>query len=206
MAATWVFDVNETLLDLRALDGAVFGGDAALRGRWFSQMIQCALVTTLLGGYRPFGELGAAALAMVAPEASPDALRSGLASLPPHPDVRPALEALRGRGDRLAALTQSKADVLAQQLGNAGIEDLFDAQFSADDAGRLKPAPAPYRYACAQLGVAPGEATMVAAHAWDVAGAAAAGLQTVLVARPGVVPDPSQPAPGRVVETLAALP
>jgi 2-haloacid dehalogenase len=205
MGVTWIFDVNETLLDLGALDEPVFGGDGALRRRWFSQMIQSALVTTVLGGYRPFGELGAAALAMVAPDADPEALRAGLASLPPHPDTRPALEALRSRGDRLAALTQSKADVLAVQLANAGIDDLFHAAFSADDAGRLKPAPEPYLHACAGLGVSPGDATMVAAHAWDVAGAQAAGLATVLVTRPGVVADPSQPEPGRVVSDLRGL-
>jgi 2-haloacid dehalogenase len=203
--AVWVFDVNETLLDLRALDEPVFGGDAALRERWFGQLIQSALVTTVLGGYRPFGELASAALAMVAPEASADELAASLSSLPAHGDVRPGLEALRSRGDRLAALTQSKADVLERQLAGAGIADLFEAALSADGARRLKPAPEPYLMACAQLGVPPAEATMVAAHAWDVAGAAAAGLQTVLLARPGVVPDPSQPAPGRTVSSLREL-
>ena len=203
--AVWVFDVNETLLDVSALDEPEFGGDSALRRRWFAQMIQSALVTTVTGGYRPFGELGAAALAMVAPDASPDALRSGMTTLPPHPDTRPALEALRDRGDRLAALTQSMPEVLEQQLANAGIRDLFDHALSVDAVQRFKPAPEPYRYACERLGAQPEEATMVAAHAWDVAGAGAAGLQTVLVARPGVVPDPSQPAPGRIVTTLREL-
>ena len=41
-----VFDVNETLLDLRGLDSIfeqIFG-DAALRPMWFSQMLQVAFV------------------------------------------------------------------------------------------------------------------------------------------------------------------
>jgi 2-haloacid dehalogenase len=205
VARAWVFDVNETLLDMAALDDAVFGGDSALRGRWFSQVLQSALVTTLLGGYRPFGELGASALEMVAPDRSPEALRAAMTTMPAFPDVRPALEALRARGDRLAALTQSKADVLEAQVAGAGIADCFDELCSADQAGRLKPAPEPYRYAVSRLGVEPGEATLVAAHAWDVAGAHAAGLQTVLVARPGVAADPSQPPPGRVVRDLGEL-
>jgi 2-haloacid dehalogenase len=205
MAETWIFDVNETLLDLAALDEPVFGGDEALRRRWFTQMLQSGLLTTVLGGYRPWGELAAGALAMVAPRASPEALRDAMAALPAHPDVRPALELLRERGDTVAALTQSKADVLAAQLSNAGIADLFDAQFSADAAGRLKPAPEPYRFACTALGVLPADATMVAAHAWDCAGAQAAGLGSVLVTRPGVVADPTQPEPGRVVSDLREL-
>jgi 2-haloacid dehalogenase len=202
--AVWIFDVNETLLDLGALDEPVFGGDTALRRRWFAQMIQSALVTTVTGGYRPFGEIGAAALRMVAPDASPEALRATLASAPAWDDVRPALERLRARGDRLAALTQSMPEVLEAQLANAGIADLFEAALSVDGARRFKPAPEPYRYACERLGVAPAEATMVAAHAWDVAGATAAGLQAVLLLRPGVVPDPSQPEP-RTVGSLSDL-
>ena len=202
--AVWIFDVNETLLDLGALDEPVFGGDTALRRRWFSQMIQSALVTTVTGGYRPFGELGTAALRMVAPEASAEALREALGSAPAWDDVRPALDGLRARGDRLAALTQSMPDVLEAQLAAAGIADRFEAALSVDGAKRFKPAPEPYRYACERLGVAPADATMVAAHTWDVAGATAAGLQAVLVLRPGVVPDPSQPEP-RTVGSLLDL-
>ena len=205
MAAVWVFDVNETLLDVSALDGPVFGGDAALRRRWFSQLVQSALLESLLGAYRPFGELGAAALAMVAPDADPEALRAGMRALPPHPDVRPALEALRARGDRLAALTQNMPEVLEAQLAHAGLADCFEAALSADEAGRLKPAPAPYALAARRLGAAPSELTMVAAHTWDLAGAAAAGLRTTLVVREGVVPDPARPAPDVTVRDLREL-
>jgi len=63
-----VFDVNETLLDLRALDAQfvrVFG-DAGVRQAWFTQMLQNAFVATITGPYRDFGQLGAAALDMVA--------------------------------------------------------------------------------------------------------------------------------------------
>src|SRR3954454_3325628 len=165
----YLFDVNETLLDLSTLDGRVFGGDAGLRRAWFAQMLQNAMVTTILGGYRPFGELGAAALAMTAPDLDPEALRAGMASLPPHPDVRPALERLRADGVRLAPLTQSMPDVLERQLASAGIAGCFEAAFSAHDAGRLKPAPEPYRMAVERLGLHPEDVAMVAAHTWDVA-------------------------------------
>jgi 2-haloacid dehalogenase len=62
-----VFDVNETLLDLRALDAqfARVFGDASLRQAWFSQMLQNAFVATITGPYRNFGTLGAAALNIV---------------------------------------------------------------------------------------------------------------------------------------------
>lgn len=63
-----VFDVNETLLDLRALDSqfARVFGDVGVRQMWFSQMLQNAFVSTITGPYRDFSQLGAAALEMVA--------------------------------------------------------------------------------------------------------------------------------------------
>jgi 2-haloacid dehalogenase len=63
-----VFDVNETLLDLRGLDGPfeqVFG-DPKVRGEWFVQLLQSALVSTVTDTYADFGTIGRAALAMVA--------------------------------------------------------------------------------------------------------------------------------------------
>jgi 2-haloacid dehalogenase len=205
--AVFVFDVNETLLDLRALDGPVFGGDSSLRERWFSQVLQLAFLTTILGEHRPFGELGAAALRMVAPGASAEALSEGMATLPAHADVAPALAALREGGHVLAALSQNLPDVLERQLTGAGLRACFAEVVSAHDSGRFKPAAPPYELAAERLGHAPSELTMVAAHAWDCAGAAAVGMSTVLVARPGsgVVADPSQVRPDRVVADLREL-
>jgi 2-haloacid dehalogenase len=50
-----VFDVNETLLDLAAMDPhfqRIFG-DADLRVAWFNQLISSALVATVTGAYAP---------------------------------------------------------------------------------------------------------------------------------------------------------
>jgi predicted CDP-diglyceride synthetase/phosphatidate cytidylyltransferase len=60
MARVYVFDVNETLVDLKALDehfGRVFA-DAGVRPIWFAQMIQSALVATVTDAYADFGTLG----------------------------------------------------------------------------------------------------------------------------------------------------
>ena len=49
MKRVCVFDVNETLLDLAALDTLferVFG-DASVRRLWFNQMLQSAFVATI---------------------------------------------------------------------------------------------------------------------------------------------------------------
>jgi FMN phosphatase YigB (HAD superfamily) len=78
--------------------------------------------------------------------------------------------------------------VARAQLDHAGLSGPFELVLSADAVRRLKPAPEPYRMAAERLGVAVGEVRLVAAHAWDVAGAARAGCATDFVARPGKVP------------------
>src|SRR6266516_3764726 len=91
-----VFDVNETLLDLAALDAhfeRVFS-DAGARQAWFNQMIQSALVATVTGVYRQFGTLAMAALEMTAARAGivlrdqdREAIAGQMRQLPAHPEV-----------------------------------------------------------------------------------------------------------------------
>ena len=59
-----VFDVIETLLDLRALEPAfqaVFG-DPGVRQQWFQQLLQSAFTSTVTDSYRDFSQLGRGAL------------------------------------------------------------------------------------------------------------------------------------------------
>jgi 2-haloacid dehalogenase len=199
MARVCVFDVNETLLDLKALDphfARVFG-DVSVRQAWFGQMIQSALVATVTDAYADFGAIGGGALDMTAARrgialsaADRAQLLGGMRSLPPHPDVPESLARLRRAGLRLAALTNSTASVAQAQLTHAGLADSFEQILSADMVRRLKPAPEPYRMAAECMGVAIGEIRLIAAHAWDIAGALRAGCAAAFVARPGMVLDP----------------
>jgi len=204
MARVLVFDVNETLLDLAALDpafGRIFG-DAVARREWFTQVLQSALTATVTDAYSDFGAIGMAALEMTAArrgtvltDIDRQAIREGMQRLPAHPEVREGLERLRDAGLRLATLTNSTAAVGEAQLANAGLRDLFEQALSADTVRRLKPASAPYRLAAERLGVPVGEGRLVAAHAWDIAGARRVGCATAFVARPGQVLDPLAPPP-----------
>jgi 2-haloacid dehalogenase len=199
MARVCVFDVNETLLDLGALDPhfeRAFG-DAGLRRVWFLQVLQSALVATVTSAYSDFGTIGGAALEMVAEREGMDLsdedrqrILGGMRELPPHPEVTESLERLREAGLRLATLTNSTRRVAEDQMNNAGLRDYFEQLLSADDVRRLKPAPEPYRMAAESLGVEVGRVRLVAAHAWDVAGALRAGCAAAFVARPGMVLDP----------------
>ncbi len=133
------------------------------------------------------------------------ALREGMRQLPPHPEVRESLRQLRDAGLRLATLTNSTAAVGEAQLAHAGLRDLFEQALSADTVRRLKPAPEPYRLAAERLGVPLEQLRLVAAHAWDIAGARRVGCATAFVARPGRVLDPLAPRPEIVGAELRAV-
>ena len=208
------FDVNETLLDLSALD-PVFEemfGDASLRAQWFAQMLQVAFVGAITDRYVDFTVAQRAALDMVAkrraitlPAGAADRVAATMRALPAHPEVADALERLRGGGHRLAALSNSPQDVEQAQLAHAGLTDRFDAILSADTVRALKPRREPYELAARTFGVPTGDVLLVAAHAWDIAGASAAGCRTAFVARPGMPRNPIDPEPDLVGADLSQI-
>lgn len=214
--AVVVFDVNETLLDLAPLKASV--GDALgrrdeLAALWFSTLLHYSLVDTLCGMHHSFAELGISALMFVArthgmdvdPERAEAAVVTPLRSLPPHPEVVAALTTLSGLGYRIASLTNSSSAGAKIQLEHAGLTDLFEARFSAESVKKYKPHPDTYRMVISQLGVLPGAALMVAAHAWDLAGAKSVGMQTAFVARRGTALFPGASTPDLVVNDLSEL-
>jgi len=63
-----VFDVNETLLDLRAMEPIferIFGTKAAMR-LWFANFILYSAALTVAGHYVPFTDIGSAVMKMLA--------------------------------------------------------------------------------------------------------------------------------------------
>ena len=206
-----VFDVNETLLNLAALDPHFERalGDTSARQQWFAQVLQSALVNTILDSYVDFGTIGAAALEMTAARrgvslsaSDRSAILGGMLNLPPHSEVPESLERLRAAGFRLATLTNSTAEAAEAQLTNAGLIECFDRVFSVDPVRRFKPAIETYRMAARELGVAASDLRLVAAHDWDVAGAMRAGWAAAFVARPGMVLGPLGEKPDIVGQDL----
>ena len=199
MSRICVFDVNETLLDLQALDAhfeRAFG-DANVRQAWFSQLLQTAFVSTITGNYKDFGTIGATALDMIATrrgvtlsQQDRTSILQGMRQLPPHPDVRDGLERLRNAGLRLVTLTNSTEQVAQEQIKHAGLNEYFERIFSADTVRRLKPAPEPYHMVAGRLGVDISQTRLIAAHSWDIAGALHAGCAAAFIRRTGMVLDP----------------
>ncbi len=114
MPPIFVFDVNETLLDLSAFDPAFQEnfGSASIRTEWFKEVLQLAFVTTITSAYSDFGVIGKAALEIVekrhhkplAEERRSQILET-IRKLPPHPDVQEGLGRLSNAGIPAAVRT-----------------------------------------------------------------------------------------------------
>jgi len=199
MKSVLLFDVNESLLDLRALTPhfeRVFG-DGEILYQWFGQVLRTAMLTVITGQYSDFAKVGGSALSMMAErygvalnDEDRTAIVGGMRTLPPHPDVLPAFEKLHAAGYRMASLTNSPPVVAQAQLENAGLAKFLEKIISVDEVESLKPAAKVYHHGARTMGVAPEQARLIAAHSWDVAGAMSAGCKAAFIARPGMVLNP----------------
>lgn len=161
----WIcFDLNGTLVDPRGLTGDERGEDV------LDAVVLQAMADTLSGEWRPFHEHVAAVCARVGVD-SPGAM-------PAFPDAAEALGVLRDAGFELAIVTNSSADAGRSTLAGAGLDGFFGTVVGAQDAGAYKPDRRVYDNAARELG---GPQTLVAAHAWDCAGAVRAGWQAAWV-------------------------
>ena len=210
-----VFDVNETLLDLDAINPTfdrIFNDPAAMR-LWFAGLITYSEALTLSGVYVPFTDIGGAVLRMLAAtrdititDADAAELTNRFATMPPHPEVPAALRRLRDHGFRLFTLTDNTLEISGRQLEHGGIIDLFERRFSVDETvKRHKPAQEAYHSVAAALGVNPSDMCMIACHVWDTIGAKAAGLQAGLILREGNAPLDVGPQPNYIGKDLDAV-
>jgi 2-haloacid dehalogenase len=190
-----VFDVNETLSDMAPLAErfAAVGAPAHLLPVWFAGLLRDGFALTSVGQLASFAQLGREGLRdllrgvplTVEPEDAVEQIMSGFVGLGLHPDVAPGVRALQSAGARLVTLSNGAAAVAERLLGGAGLREAFEQLLSGEDAGIWKPAPGAYAYAARACGVDPGELLMVAAHPWDLHGAAHAGLRTAWINRGG---------------------
>ena len=153
--AVVAFDSLGTLFDL---------GDLEER---MPRVLHHALSLTVAGEWAPLDELAAA----LDPE-----LAEGLSLLDAYDDARPALGWVREAGGDAWVLTNGGRATTEGLLERSGLADVVAEIRSVEEVERYKPHPDVY-------GLLPADATLVAAHAWDVAGAAHAGLRAVWVDR-----------------------
>jgi 2-haloacid dehalogenase len=206
--AVLVFDVFGTVVDWRGSvvrEGRRLGREQGLRVDW------PAFADAWRAGYRPAmdrvrrGELpwinidGLHRLILdeLIPrfgldglcEAERDHLNRVWHRLRPWPDSVAGLRRLKRR-HVIATLSNGNVSLLVDMAKAARLP--WDAVLSAEIFGHYKPDAEAYQGAARLLGVAPGEALMVAAHKDDLDAAAAAGLRTAHVQRPLEFGDPAR--------------
>ena len=190
-----LFDVYGTLLDVHsaiAQAGKDLGAASdAVSRLWRQKQLEYTWVWSLRGQYRSFRDLTEAALdfALTAHDIKSEALRSRLLlayeRLDPFPEVAEALNALRKRGLRLAALSNGDPDMLEAGLQAAGIRASLDAVLSVAPLRIFKPDRRVYEMGRAWADAPAGEIAFVSANAWDAGGAAGFGFRTFWIDRAG---------------------
>jgi phosphoglycolate phosphatase len=99
----------------------------------------------------------------------------------PYPAVVSTLTQLKGRGARLAVVTNKLTRLSTPLLAGLGLTRYFDVVVCGDTAERPKPAADPAVHACAALSLATTETLFVGDSETDVLSARAAGCPVVVV-------------------------
>jgi 2-haloacid dehalogenase len=157
---------------------------------WFARFLRDAFALDTTGRYAPFRDIAGGTLEVMLVEKTGQAAPASIGrvlevfwELPPYADVRPALERLHRGRVRTVALTNGAATTTNQLLRRAGLDSFFERIISIDEVQHWKPRRDIYLHAARLVGVPPERLALVATHAWDIAGASAAGLVTGWVSR-----------------------
>jgi 2-haloacid dehalogenase len=203
---TVAFDVIGTLFPLeRPREGLkALGAPAHALEMWFAEALRDFFALSHAGGYAPLREVLAASLprTLVALEVEHDdaaieRVMATLKELDPAEGAGASIQALTEAEFRILALTNGSEEITRTLLDGAGLYGHFDELLSCDEIRVSKPHPSVYEMARHRE---PGELWMVAAHGWDIAGAARAGLRTAWISGkeriyPATFPPPDIRAP-----------
>ena len=211
-----VFDAYGTLFDVAS--AAARSRDAlgdrweALAETWRAKQLQYTWLRTLMGKHADFWQVTGESLdyALAAHSLGGGELRARLLAsyerLGAYADARPALEALRAKGLRLAILSNGSPRMLAAAAESAGLAPLLERVISVEDVRVYKPSPAVYRLAPDRLGLWPAEIAFVSANGWDAAGAKAFGFSVAWCNRSGLPPERLPDGPDLELRSLSELP
>lgn len=152
---------------------------------WFAQTLRDAFALSHAGGYRPLKEVLEAELPRTMKVLDVDLSTTQLShvvnsfsELELQPGAMNAFQILTLAGWQLVALTNGSEDSTRKLLERANAIQHFASIFSCDAIGKTKPHPDVYAMAGRDTQE---DVWMVAAHAWDIAGAARSGLRTAFI-------------------------
>ena len=206
-----LFDAIETVFSLDPLAARM--KDAGLpehaRELFFAQLLRDAFAIAAAGEFQPFAGVASGTLEVLLANFGKDAsaeqrdqILDAFSELVPHDDVKPAFEQARERGATIILLTNGSDRITEKLVTDAGLEELVDGVVSISEFSVWKPDHRVYLRAAERYGHSAGEAGLIATHAWDVQGAAKAGLKTGWVERQDRLYHPAMAQPHVSGKTL----
>ncbi|WP_288986091.1 haloacid dehalogenase type II [Aeromicrobium sp. REDSEA-S32_B7] len=207
-----IFDPRGVAARVKAIVG---DKGEAFSAQWSAKLFGYSWLETAAGRYRDFRTTAdaalrhtAAAMQVTLSDAERAALVGAYDALDVWPDVRPALETLRGAGIRLAFLSNLGADSLTANMRRNDIAHYFDAPLSTDRVSAFKPSPKAYAMALDAWDIPREQIGFAAFGGWDAVGATWFGYRTAWVNRFGVPAEPLGVEPAitsRGIEGVLAL-
>ena len=216
-----VFDAYGTLFDVGgALREAALAEPQApwakdwpaLARTWRQKQLEITWLRAVASRHADFGAVTADALdwtlarAGLSEEGLRDRLLGLYAKLPPFPEARAAVEALRAKSLPTAILTNASPGMVGSLLDAAGLAPLFDAVLTVEETGVYKPHPSVYALATARFDCEPQDILFVSANGWDAAGAAGFGFRAAWINRENAPEDPLWARPEWIMPSLTPLP
>jgi len=193
---------------------AVFPGKGAdLVAAWRARQFEYTWLRTLTGSYLDFWRVtqdalayACAALRLELPAEGRDRLMATYLHLDPWPDAMEVLRQLRAQGLRLAFLSNFTATMLDANIQAGGLDTLFEARLTTDQAAAYKPHPRSYQLAVDHFGLPRESIAFVAFAGWDAAGAKRFGFPVYWSNRLALPPEELDAPADRVAAGLAGLP
>lgn len=208
---TVAYDIVGTLFSLERVRGALtaLGAPPHALELLFGESLRDYFALSHSGGYAPLKEIlrgsVARSLDVVGVEADDDRV-SGvigvLAELDPSLGATECCERFSEAGWRQMALTNGSEEMTRGLLARAGLDSHVSTVRSCDSIGVSKPSPRVYEMAKQEAGGE--ELWLLAAHAWDTAGATRAGLRTAWISTKEGRYQPAFPAADVEAPDLAA--
>ena len=166
------------------------GHGEALMTAWRTHQFEYTWLRTMSGAYADFWQttqdalvFAAGSLGLPLTDAVRDRLMHSHLELKAWDDARPALEALRGAGIRMAFLSNLTAAMLDAAVENSGLRGFFEAHLTTDRVRAFKPDPRAYEMGVRAFEAQRDEIVFCASAGWDAAGSKWFGYRTFWVNR-----------------------
>ena len=212
-----VFDIIGTCFSLEKPRQQLIklGAPSCALELWFAQALRDGFAFSHAGGYKPLKEVLQAelprtlkSLKINANSAQVSQVMNTFSELDLQPEAEEAFKILTRADKKIVALTNGSKDSTHTLLKRAGVQKYFSEVYSVDTISITKPHPDVYRMIRTED---LNEAWLVAAHAWDIAGAERVGMKTVFVKqleqdylkvfpRPQIVVENLQEAAEQIIE------